>query len=170
MLLMKTSVVVFALSFFSAGATSALFATDAGIDISRIIDKPAAESVLDTKVKDPAARNVQGGDGYYSKCNYYSVTPGKALLLRLYQAANGYDPQEELDAVTKGSPALIEILGLGDKALMSNGTASGLQAHALMLYVLKGNALVTVGLSGIEDDKAAMEKAKSVAAKIVAQL
>jgi hypothetical protein len=38
-----------------------------------------------------------------------------------------------------------------------------------MLYVVKGNALITVGLGGFDDDVAG-EKAKSVAQKILAQL
>jgi hypothetical protein len=39
-----------------------------------------------------------------------------------------------------------------------------------MLYVVKRNALVTVGLGGINDEKAALEKAKKLARKILAKL
>ena len=141
-----------------------------GIDVSHIIDQAMAESVLDVKVKEAEPRNVQGGDGHYSKCNYYSVPPGKTLLLRLYQAADGYDPEKEFEALTKNTPATIEVLGLGDKAIITTGIASGLPQRVLMLYAIKKNALITVGLSGLQDEGAALEKAKSVAQKILAQL
>lgn len=150
--------------------TSFVFAAGNQIDISSIIDRATAESVLEAKTKEALPHNLQGGDGYYSKCNYYSVTPGKTLLLRLYQAADGYNPQEELEVIAKSTPALIEVLGLGDKALLTDGAAGGLPAGALMLYIRKGNNLVTVGLSGIEDRNAALEKVKTIGEKIVSHL
>ena len=39
-----------------------------------------------------------------------------------------------------------------------------------MLYVVKGNALITVGLAGLDDDAVAGQEAKSVAEKILAEL
>ena len=39
-----------------------------------------------------------------------------------------------------------------------------------MLYVVKGNAFLTVGLGGFVDDAIALEKAKTVAQKIVEHL
>src|SRR3979490_2432372 len=78
---------------------SSLLAADAHIDVSRIIDKAAAESVLGETVKTPAPRNMEGQDGYYSKCTYYTGTPGKSLVLRVYQAAAGFNPYKELEQV-----------------------------------------------------------------------
>lgn len=150
--------------------TSSLFAAPSPIDVSKIIDKAAAETLLDAKVKASAPRNFRGSDGYYSKCNYYSVVPGKTLVLRVFQAAEGHDPMEQLNVITKSTPAMIEILGLGDKALATNGAASGLSDRSVMLYIRKGNALVTVGLSGMVDKGTALEKAKGVGAKILDQL
>jgi hypothetical protein len=155
--------------FFGVLLTSAAFAADKGVDVSSIVTKDDAKSILGTEVKDSSPRNVQGGDGYYSKCNYYSVTPGKTLLMRVYQAAAGYDAQKELETVTKDTPEVKPVSGIGDKALVTSGTASGLPARVLMLYVMKGNALITIGLSGL-DDEVALEKAKGVAQKILAQL
>ena len=140
------------------------------IDLSRMIDKTEAESVLGVKVKEPALRNIDSSDGYYSKCNYYSVAPGKTLLLRLYQAAEGHDLQKELNLVMKNTPAFKEISGIGDKAFAADGPAGALPPGALMLYVVKGNALLIVGLNGNDDAAAALEKAKSVGQKILAQL
>jgi hypothetical protein len=149
--------------------TTATFAVDNRVDVSTIVSKDDAKSILGAEVKDSTPRNVQGGDGYYSKCNYYSITPGKTLLMRVYQAAAGYDAQKELETVTKDTPAVKPVSGLGDKAVVTSGSASGLPSRVLMLYVMKGNALITIGLSGLEDE-AALEKAKGVAQKILAQL
>jgi hypothetical protein len=164
----------FLASFIIAGLVCLLanltYAADARIDVSQIVDKAAAESVIGEPVKVPAPRNVDGKDGYYSKCNYYSATPGKTLLIRVYQAAAGVDPQKELEMVAENTGAMRSISGLGEKARMSSGTEGGLPSHVVMLYVVKGNALITVGLGGLPDEAAAGEKTKSVAQKILAKL
>src|ERR1019366_639182 len=161
---------IIVLAVVLARMTSAMLAAENHIDVAAIINKADAESVLGVKVKEPMPGNFQGGDGYYSKCNYYSVTPGKTLLLRTYQAAAGYDAQKELEMVTKNTTSVKPVSGLGDKALATSGTASGLPARVMILYVVKGNALVTVGLSGLEDDAAALDKAKTVAQKLLVHL
>lgn len=155
--------------FFTILLTSATFAADNRIDVSSIVSKADAKTILGAEVKDARPRNVQGGDGYYSKCNYYSVTPGKTLLIRVYQAAPGFDAQKELETVTKDTPAIKPISGLGDKAVVTSGAASGLPSRVLMLYVMKANTLITIGLSGLDDD-AASDRATSIAQKILAQL
>jgi hypothetical protein len=158
-----------ALLFFCARLNS-FSAPDEHVDVSKIIDKVAAETILGETVKPPSPRNMQGGDGYYSKCTYYTNTFGKSLTMRVYQAGQGYNPYKELDQVVESSGAMRSISGLGDKARMSVGEESALPAHVVMLYVVKGNSLVTVGLGGIADDDAAQEKAKDVAKKILAEL
>jgi hypothetical protein len=170
---MKWSIQKIPATFFSAAlaalATPSLFAADAHFDVSRIINQATAESVLGETVKTPAPRNMEGQDGYYSKCTYYTGTPGKSLVLRVYQAAAGFNPYKELDQVIQSSGSVRVISALGDKARMTSGAEGGLPAHVVMLYVIKGNALVTVGLGGLEDE-IAQEKVKEVAQKIVAEL
>lgn len=139
------------------------------VDVSRVIDKAAAESAMGEPVKVPAPRNLEGTDGYYSKCNYYSATSKKTLILRLYQASASVDVNKELDSVRAGTGTPKSVSGLGDKAQIYVGTASGLPANVVMLYVIKGNSLVTVGLSGLEEETAP-EKAKRLAQKIVTQI
>jgi hypothetical protein len=157
-------------TFFLAGGAGVAIAADSKIDVSKIIDKQAAESILEEPVKAPSPRNVEGSDGYYSKCNYYSTDAKKRLILRVYQAAAGFDPQKELESVAENTGAMRAISGLGDKARISSGAEGGLPSQVVILYVVKGNALVTVGLSGFEDDNVAAEKVKRAAQKIVAQL
>jgi hypothetical protein len=157
-----------AIGFLTLAATFAS-PTEDRLDISRIIDKAGAESIIGEKVKVPTPRNMHGGDGYYSKCNYYSASSKKALILRVYQAGSGFDAEKELDAVKASTGTGTPVAGLGDKAQAYSGPESGLPANVVMLYVIKGNTLITVGLSGLEDHDA-LEKSKNVAQKILAQL
>lgn len=166
---MKVSLVPLCLSLL-AGATAAGMAAEARIDVSQIIDKATAEAILEEPVKAPSPRNVEGADGYYSKCNYYSPDAKKRLIIRVYQAAAGYDPLKELEAVAENTGAMRSISGLGDKARLSSGVQGGLPSQVVMIYVVKGNALVTVGIGGFEDETAATDKIKAVAQKIVAKL
>jgi hypothetical protein len=152
------------------GSTSlCVWGADARLDVSRIINKATAESVIGEPVKASAPRNMEGGDGYYSKCNYYSAKSRKALILRVYQAGAGFDPQKELEMVKASTGSAKPVTGLGDKAQVYTGPDSGLPSSVLMLYVIKGNSLITVGLSGV-DEETALEKTKSVAQKILEQL
>jgi hypothetical protein len=63
------------------------------------------------------------------------------------------------------------IEGVGDKAGMFTGAPeNGLPPNVIMLYVVKGRSLITIGIGGIADEAAALEKAKQVTQKILAQL
>jgi hypothetical protein len=149
------------------------FASDSRPDVSQIIDKPAAESILGELVKAPTPRNGDGADGYYSKCNYYSATRGgKSLIIRLHlSAADAMGPQKELQLIAASSGPMQTIVGLGDSALMfSGGGESGVASRLLMLYVVKGDAFITIGLGGFADDTIALEKAKTVAQKVLEHL
>jgi hypothetical protein len=146
-------------------------ATEKRIDLAAVVSKKDAESALGEAVKDPQPRNEEGADGYYSRCNYYSQNPGRSLVLRVRQASsNQLAPARQLEELLAGSVKIKALSGFGEKAaLASEGAQNGL-SHLLMLYVVKGNALVTVGIGGINDEKAALEKAKAVARKILAKL
>ena len=47
---------------------------------------------------------------------------------------------------------------------------NGLPPNVIMLYVVKGRSFITIGIGGMADEVAALEKAKQVAEKILAQL
>jgi hypothetical protein len=149
--------------------TGLLLGADTKINVSQIIDKETAEAILEGPVKVPSPRNIDGKDGYYSKCSYFAVAGDKRLIVRLFQAAAGSDPNKELDQVIENSGSMRAIAGLGDKARMSRGAESGLPPRVVMIYVVKGNSLITVGISGF-DDEIGGEKVKSVVQKILAQL
>jgi hypothetical protein len=88
------------------------------------------------------------------------------------QATEGtIDPQQELEQVAASGGAMKTVDDLGDKAGMFNGSPqNGLPPNVVMLYVVKGKSFITIGLSGIKDENAALEKAKTIARKILAQL
>jgi hypothetical protein len=141
------------------------------IDLAAVITKADAQTALGEAVKDPQARSDEGADGYYSRCNYYSDNPGKSLVLRVRLTTAGQlEPRKQLEEMSGGNDKFKPVTGLGDKAaLVKEGPAKG-PGHALMLYVAKGSAFITVGISGVDDEKSATEKAKTLARKILGKL
>jgi len=152
--------------------TISLLAAEKPIDVSAIVPKAEAEKILGEPVRNPTPLNVNGKDGYYSKCNYYGTKSARSLLLRVRQASEGsVDPLIEFDQVASSGGKMKPIEGLGDKAGMFNGAPeNGLPANVIMLYVVKGRSFITIGISGMADEVAALAKAKQVAEKILAQL
>lgn len=156
----------------SASAAGTAAKPQKNIDVTQIVTRAGAEKVLGETVRDPAPVNRSSADGYYSKCTYFGDKSGRSLLLRVRQASAGsIDPQKEFEEVAASGGAMKPIEGLGDKAGMFNGTPqNGLPANVIMLYVVKGNAFLTVGIGGIKDEELALEKAKEAARKILAKL
>lgn len=141
-------------------------------DVSAIIKKAEAESILGEPVKDPTPLNVENKDGRYSKCNYYSAKSPRALVLRVREAVAGaVDPQKEFEQVSASGGAMKPIEGLGERAGMFEGIPqNGLPDNVIMLYVVKGKYFITVGIGGLTDQAAELERAKSIARKILAQI
>jgi len=135
------------------------------IDLATVATKADAQSALGETVKDAQAKNEEGADGHYSRCNYYSENPGRSLTLRIRQAAScQLEPKKQLEEMTTVNDKLKSVAGLGDKAALVK------EGRVLMLYVAKGNAFITVGISGVDDEKIATEKAKTLAKKIIGKL
>ena len=149
--------------------TNLVLAADNHVDVSQIIDKALAESVLGEAIKISTPVNVDGRDGYYSKCNYYSINPGKRLVLRVH-ITGGSGSKQELEMVKASTGVTKPVQGLGDRAEFSYGDDSNLPLHTVMLYVTKGNAFLTVGIGGLADDSVALEKAEKIAQKILEHL
>src|SRR6184192_2100806 len=147
-----------------------LLAAEKPLDVSAIVPKTEAEKILGEPVRNPTPLNVNGKDGYYSKCNYYGTKSVRSLLLRVRQATEGsVDPLTEFDQISSSGGKMKPIEGLGDKAGIFNGAPeNGLPPNVIMLYVVKGRSFITIGIGGIADE-AGLEKAKQVAQKILAQ-
>ncbi len=141
------------------------------IDLAAVITKADAQTALGEAVKDPQARGDEGADGYYSRCNYYSENPGRSLVLRVRQISPGQlEPKKQLEEMSAGDDKLKPVTGLGDKAAIAKEGPDKGPGHALMLYVAKGNAFITIGISGVDDEKVAAERAKTLAKKIIGKL
>jgi hypothetical protein len=158
--------------FLAISLTNTVVAADSRPDVSQIINKTEASAILGEPVKEPSPRSGDGTDGYYSKCNYYSVNRGKSLIIRLQEPGpNAIGPQKELELLAAASGAMEKVSGVGDAAQIStSGGESGFASRVLMLYVAKGNAFLTIGLGGFVDDAIALEKAKTVAQKLLEHL
>jgi hypothetical protein len=156
----------------ASGLTNTVLAADSRPDVGQIITKTEAAAILGEPVKDPSPRSGDGSDGYYSKCNYYSVNRGKSLIIRLQvPGPNAIGPQKELELLTAANGAMEKVSGLGDVAQMAtSGGESGFASRTLMLYIAKGNVFLTIGLRGFVDDAVALEKAKTVAQKLFEHL
>ena len=59
--------------------TISLLAAEKSIDVSAIVPKTEAEEILGEPVRNPTPLNVNGKDGYYSKCNYYGTKSGRSI-------------------------------------------------------------------------------------------
>jgi hypothetical protein len=168
---MRRLVVVAAVATLVCELGNLLGAPEKQIDLAAIVSKKEAESTLGEAVNDAQSRDGEGADGYYSRCNYYSVNPGRSLVLRVRQASGDQlTPAKQVEELIAGSARIKPMSGLGDKAAVSSERVETGLSHVLMLYVAKGNAFVTVGINGINDEKAALEKAKGLARKILAKL
>src|SRR5436189_1817127 len=101
--------------------TISLRAAEGPLDVSAIVPKTEAEKILGESVRNPTPLNVNGKDGYYSKCNYYSTKSVRSLLLRVRQASAGtLDALTEFDQIA-GAGAKIKMIDvLGDRAGMLN--------------------------------------------------
>lgn len=148
------------------------FAADNRPNVAQIFTKSDASDILGEAVKDPSPRSGEGADGYYSKCNYYSVRRGKSLVIRLQlPGPNAIAPEKELQLVAAANGATENVTGIGDAAQMfAAGGETGFASRVLMLYVVKGGAFMTIGVSGFANDAVALEKAKTVAQKLVDHL
>jgi hypothetical protein len=92
------------------------------------------------------------------------------LRVRVSNEGN-VDPQTEFNQVTGNGAKFKTIDGLGDRAAMLNGVPeNGLPQNVIMLYVVKGNSFVTIGVGGFSDEDIALTKAKEVAERVLAQL
>ena len=160
-----------ALAAMVSALVSVSDAAEKQIDLTTVITKADAQTALGEAVKDPQVRSEEGADGYYSRCNYYSENPGRSLVLRIRQASAGQlEPKKQLEEMIAGNQKFKPIAGLGDKAaLIREGPEKG-PSHVLMLYIAKQSAFVTIGLSGVDDEKSATEKAKTLARKILGKL
>jgi hypothetical protein len=138
------------------------------IDVSKVITKSDAETILGVPVKDAEGRNREGRDGYYdSEWSYYAVKGDKALVFDLLFPGRGAPPHLAKTMFTVLPPdggKATKVDGLGEKAIFYHDK-NGLE----MMNILKGEVLITIGIHGMPA-QAALEQEKLIATKILAKL
>src|SRR5260370_37221342 len=117
--------------------------------------KAEAAAILGEPVKDPSPHSGDGSDGYYSKCNYYSVNRGKSLIIRLQlPGPNAIGPQKELQLLAAANGTMEKASGIGEAPqLFTGGGESRFAARLLMLSGAKGNPLFTIALGWFSDHR-----------------
>jgi hypothetical protein len=164
---MRNGLVDFAVCMFVCVGVRAVVAADK-IDVSTVITKSDAEAILGVPVKDAKGRNKQGTDGFYdSEWSYYAVKGDKALVFDVLFPGREAPPhlaQTMFSVLGPEGKKPTSVDGLGDKAIFYHDK-TGLE----MLNILKRNILITIGMHGVPAETA-LEKEKSAAKKILAQL
>src|SRR6266403_1123307 len=94
--------------FLAIGLTNMVMAADSRPDVAQIINKTEASAILGEPVKDPSRRSGDGSDGYYSKCNYYTVRRGKSLIIRFQlPGPKAVPPRTELDLLGAANGTIV---------------------------------------------------------------
>jgi hypothetical protein len=137
---------------------------DEKVDISAVITKADAETILGVPVNDPQGQNNDSKDGLYdSEWSYYAIKGDKALVFDFLIGPAGL-AASMLSALPTGGGSFATLEGFGDKAIFYHDKTS-LQ----MMNILKGNTLITIGIHGMPGP-AALELEKAVATKILSHL
>jgi hypothetical protein len=136
--------------FLVISLTKTVMAADSRPDVAQIINKAEASAILGEPVKDPSQRSGDGTDGYYSKCNYYSVQRGKSLIIRLQLPGPNAIGPKRTSAVGGGERHDGKSFQCWRRRRVYRRRESGFASKMLLLYVAKGNAFLTVGLAGLE--------------------
>jgi hypothetical protein len=152
-------------------------------DACSLISKEEVELVQQTSVTD--AKNSERSDGTFriSQCLYSAAEFSKSVNLAFIQAdpnqsgkrspkdfwKEKFDPYENeapnanRDEKEQG-PAPKKITGLGDEAFWVSNRFGGI------LYILKGNAFISIGIGGTDDEEKKLEKSKLLAQKALQRL
>ena len=164
---MRRPMVHFAILIFVWAGVHAAIGSDK-IDVPKVITKSDVEKILGVPVKDAKGRNQNGTGGYYdSEWSYHAIEGDKGIMFDVLYAGREAPPhltQTMFSVLPADNSKSTPVDALGDKAIFCPN-----ETGMAMMYVLKGDILVTIGIRGLPAD-AALEQEKAVAAKILAHL
>ena len=153
-------------------------------DACSLVSKEEVESVQQTPVTDAKSNKRSEGTFLISQCLYSAAEFSKSVNLALIQTdpnqsskrsakdfwKEKFDPYENEEPKTnfrdekeQGSPPK-KVVGLGDEAFWVSNRFGG------VLYVLKGDALISIGIGGTADEETKLEKSKLFAQKALQRL
>ena len=153
-------------------------------DACSLVSKQEVESVQGTPVNDTKTSEHSDGAFVVCQCFYTAAEFSKSVTLALVRSdpkqgsarspkdfwKEKFDPYQDEEPKTNGSgekeqgAAPKKIEGLGDDAYWV-GNRSG-----DMLYVLKGDAFISIGVGGTDDEDTKFKKSKVLAEKALQRL
>ena len=176
------------LGLISSGCTRRRNATITR-DACSLVSKEEVGSVQQTPVKDAKSSERSDGTFRISQCLYTAAEFSKSVNLALIQsdpnerskrspkdfweekfgAYERSENQRDEKAETKNGeeakgPPPKKIAGLGDEAFWVSNRFGGI------LYILKGNAFISIGMGGTDGEETKLEKSKVLAQKALQRL
>jgi len=153
-------------------------------DACSLISKQEIESVQNAPVKEAKSSEHLDGTFRVSQCLYTAAEFSKSVSLALIQPdqkqrgartpkdfwKEKFDPYENEEPQTKTrnekeeGPAPKKIVGLGDEAYWVANRFGGI------LYVLKADTFISIGIGGTDDEETKLNKSKVLAEKALERL
>jgi len=159
-----------------------------GVSVTRdacsLVSKEDVQSVQGAPVNETKSSEHSDGGFLVSQCFYTAAEFSKSVALALVRSdpkqgsarspkdfwKEKFDPYQNEEPKTKTGeekergPAPKKIEGLGDDAYWVGNRFGGI------LYVLKGDAFISIGLGGTDDDATKLKKSKTLAQKALQRL
>jgi hypothetical protein len=155
-------------------------------DACKLISKEEVESVQATPVNETKSSERSDDLFYVSQCFYTTAESSKSVSLALVQEnpdqqhkrtpkdfwkekfgpyeKQGDGKPEAKEVEKEQGPTPKKIGGLGDDAYWVSNRFGG------VLYVLKGDAFISIGLGGTDDEETKLKKSKVLAQKALQRL
>jgi len=153
-------------------------------DACNLFSKEEVESVQAARVNETKSSEHSDGVFLVSQCFYTTAEFSKSVTLALVRSdqkqgskrspkdfwKEKFDPYQNEEPKTKSGdekeqgPAPKKIEGLGDDAYWVSNRFGGI------LYALKGDAFISVGLGGTDDEETKLKKSKVLAQKALERL
>ena len=160
----------------------------AGVSVTRdacsLVSKEEVESIQAAPMNETKTSEQSDGALLVSQCFYTAAEFTKSVALALVRSdpkqgstrspkdfwKEKFDPYQDEEPKTKSGdekeqgPAPKKIEGLGDEAYWVSNRFGG------VLYVLKGDVLISISLGGTDDEETKLKKSKAFAQKALQRL
>jgi hypothetical protein len=153
-------------------------------DVCSLISKEEIESVQASPVNDTKSSERSDDVFRIAQCFYATAESSKSVNLALVQERTDqqtkrspkefwkekFDPYQDEEPKTRSGdemeqgPAPKKVVGLGDDAYWVSNRFGGI------LYVLKGDAFISIGLGGTDDEETKLKKSKALAKEALQRL
>jgi hypothetical protein len=153
-------------------------------DVCRLITSEEIGAIQGSRIKEPKGSTRSENGFHVSQCFYTAAEFSKSVNLALVQRDPDHastrsprdfwkekfdpyeneEPQKDSSGEKEKGPLPKRIAGLGDEAYWASNRFGG------TLYVLKGDAFISVALGGTDDEGSKLKKSKVLAEKALQRL